>query len=199
MNIEFNQQASCGLTRKPCVNADIAFKGRYKVEHFRSGEVVGVYEFDNGVTNEGKNAALETLFHSGTQFTAWRLGLIDNAGYTALAAADIYDNINQSGNGWDEFTSYTDAANGNSSSTRPTWTPGTASSQSITNSSPVVFDITGSGTIKGLFACAGTNAQTKGDHTAGSAHKLWGTALFNDGDKAVVSGDQLKVTYSVSC
>jgi len=72
------------------------------------------------------------------------------------------------------------------------------SSQSITNSSPVVFDITGSGTVKGLFLVGGAaGAQTKGDNAASGAI-LWATALFGSGDVAVNADDQLKVTYTVS-
>ena len=69
--------------------------------------------------------------------------------------------------------------------------------QTTTNASPVVFDITGSATVKGLFLVGGiAGAQTKSDHAAGGV--LWATALFNSGDVAVNSADQLKVTYSVS-
>ena len=82
--------------------------------------------------------------------------------------------------------------------TRPTWTEGAASANSITNSATVNFDITGAGTVKGVFLAGGTNAQTKGDHTAGASHKLWATALFSGGDVVVANGDQLKVTYTVS-
>jgi len=62
---------------------------------------------------------------------------------------------------------------------------------------PVVFDITGSGTVKGLFLVGGVaNAQSKGDHTSGGT--LWATALFGTGDVPVNAEDQLKVTYTVS-
>ena len=60
-----------------------------------------------------------------------------------------------------------------------------------------MFDITASGTVKGLFLAGGdATAQTKADHTSGSV--LWATALFTSGDVAVNDEDQLKVTYSVS-
>jgi len=158
---------------------------------------IGQYEFPNGITNEGKNKLLDVMFHGVSAITTWWLGLIDNSGYSALAAGDTYANINQAGNGWDEFTDYTDAANGGSASTRPEWTEGTASGQAITNGSPVVFDITSSGTVKGLFLVGGAaNAQNKGDHTSGGT--LWATALFGTGDVPVNAEDQLKVTYTVS-
>ena len=171
--------------------------GHYVVEHFRNGERINSYHFPNGIVNEGKNHLLDVHFHGTAAMATWYMGLVDNLNYSALDATDLYDDIDQAGNGWDEFQLYTDAGNGDSATTRPEWDEAAASAQSITNSSVTVFDITGSGTVKGLFLCAGTNANVKGDHTAGTAHKLWATALFS-GDVAVLSADQLKVTYTVS-
>ncbi len=71
------------------------------------------------ILSADKNQLLNAQFDAATQITAWYLGLIDNAGFTALAAADTYDEINQAGNGWDEFADYTDAGNGDSTTTRP--------------------------------------------------------------------------------
>lgn len=198
--LKVNQSAGVEVVRAPqSVEFEkLPLRGRFKVDHYRNGKRIDSREFDNGITNEGKNFLLDVMFHATSAIATWYLGLIDNAGFSALSANDIYDNIDQAGNGWDEFKSYTDAGNEDSTTTRPEWTEGAASGQSITNSSVVVFDITGSGTVKGVFLVGGTNAQTKGDHTSGSAHKLWATALFSGGDVAVLNGDQLKVTYSVS-
>ena len=61
----------------------------------------------------------------------------------------------------------------------------------------MVFDITDTGTVKGLFLVGGiANAQNKSNHEASGV--LWATALFNTGDVAVNADDQLKVTYTVS-
>ena len=132
-----------------------------------------------------------------TQISSWFLGLIDDAGYTALADTDTYDNIDQVGNGWDEFSDYTDAGNGDSATTRPAWPVDAASTQSITNSLVAVFDMTGPGTVKGLFLVGGVaNANLKGNHEPGGT--LWVTALFAGGGVVVQNGDQLKITYTVS-
>ena len=171
-------------------------RGRFHVEHVRDGKVIGVHDFPNGITNEGKNKLLNVMFHGTTAITTWYLGLIDLTGYTALAAADTYDDINQTANGWKEFSSYTDAGNSSNATTRPTWDEAAASGQAITNSSVTVFDLTAAGTVKGIFLSGGSTAQTKSDHTAGST--LWATALFTSGDVVVANGDQLKVTYTVS-
>lgn len=182
---------------KPQAASNLSPRGRFQVEHWRDGRLIGVYEFPNGITNEGKDQILNTQFDAATQITTWYLGLIDNANFTALAAADTYDEINQAGNGWDEFADYTDPGNGDSATTRPVWNPDAAASQTITNGTVVVFDITATGTIKGLFLVGGGTApENKGDHAAGST--LWATALFDSGDVDVQNGDQLKATYTVT-
>lgn len=173
-------------------------RGRFQVEHIRDGKKIATYDFPNGITNEGKNNLFDVHFDADTQITIWYTALIDNAGFTALAADDTYDDINQVGNGWSEFTSYTDANNADSALTRPVWPPDPASGQSITNSTTKgIFDITVGGTVKGVFVVGGGAASdTKDDHAADGT--LWATALFNSGDVVVVNGDQLKITYTVS-
>lgn len=173
------------------------------VEQFRDGNRIRHFCAHNGLTTEGKNKILDVMFDSGTQITIWYAGLINNAGFTALAATDTYDNINQAGNGWDEFgaagTGYTDANNGGNANTRPVWNPGEPSGGSISNTgAEAVYDITGTATVKGIFVVGGgSTPQNKADDTAGST--LWATALFTSGDVSVVSSDQLRVTYTVSC
>jgi hypothetical protein len=177
--------------------ATIQLHDEFCVEHWRDGKLLCSYRFPNGVTNEGKNKLLDVMFHGVSAITTWWLGLIDNSGYTALAAGDTYAEINDA-NGWDEFTDYTDAGNGDSATTRPEWDEGAASSQAITNASPIVFDITDSGTVKGVFLVGGAaNAQNKDDYEASGA-VLFCTALFGTGDVVVNSGDQLKVTFTAT-
>jgi len=195
MNI--GHKAGCSVVRARKAEDQIGLRGRFVVEHFRKGVKIGQYEFPNGITNEGKNKLLGIMFHGVSAITTWWLGLIDNAGYSALAAADVYAQIGGT-NGWAEFTDFTDPANADSALTRPEWTEGAAASQAITNASPVVFDITDTGTVKGLFLAGGhADCQTKGDNAAAGG-VLWATALFNTGDVAVNADDQLKVTYTVS-
>jgi hypothetical protein len=200
---QLNVQQAAGVEivragdRKRGVESQLKPCGHFVVEHWRKGKRINEYHFPNGITNEGKNKLLNVMFHGATAIGTWWIGLIDNSGYTALAATDTYDDINQVANGWDEFTTYTDAGNGGSASTRPQWSEGAASGQSITNASPAVFDLTGAGTVKGVFVVGGdAGSQNKSDHTAGST--LWSTALFTSGDVVVANGDQLKVTYTVS-
>jgi hypothetical protein len=193
------QEAGVEIVRptEPQAESDFTPRGRFTVEHWRGGRLIDAREFPNGITSEGKNKLLDVQFHAASQITSWFLGLIDDAGYTALADTDTYDAIDQVGNGWDEFQGYTDAAGGDSPTTRPAWPVDAASSQSITNSSVAVFDITVAGTVKGLFLVGGVaGANLKGNHEPGGT--LWATALFASGDVVVQNGDQLKITYTVS-
>lgn len=200
-SLNFRQNASMQLKRsgKPKGGVISGFepRGFFEVEHIRKGIVIAKYRFKNGIVNEGKNNIFDVYFDAGTQITTWYMLLIDNANFTALASDDTYDDIDQAGNGWDEFQSYTDPGNADSTVTRPVWNPSPASSQSIANGTATVFDITGSGTVKGLaIVGGGTGSDTKGDHANDGT--LWATALFDQGDTAVVSSDQLSITYTVS-
>jgi len=198
-HLNLSNKAGVEIVRpvKPQAASNLSPRGRFQVEHWRDGKLIDVYEFPNGITNEGKDQLLNTQFDAATQITTWYLGLIDDDSFTALADTDTYDEIDQAGNGWDEFTDYTDAGNGDSTTTRPVWNPDAAASQSISNGTVVVFDITATGTVEGLFLVGGGTApENKGDHAAGST--LWATALFDSGDVDVQNGDQLKATYTVT-
>lgn len=181
--VNFKQQASLGGTFNRGMDTWLnGLRGNFEVEHIdKYGKLIKKYKFKNDITNEGKNTLFEIMFHDGTQIanSSWCIGLISNSGYSALAAGDTM----ASHSGWTEFTGY-------SQSTRVAWGAGAAASQSITNASPATFDITSSGTIKGIFV---TSQNTK----SGTTGKLWATALFS-ADVPVSNGDQLRVTYTVS-
>lgn len=155
-------------------------KGKFTVEHRRNGELIGVYEVPNGITNEGLDEVLDVMFHNTSQHSTWYMGLIDNSGYTGVAAGDTYT----SHSGWTENTDYDETFRGE-------WTEGAASSQQITNASAVQFSMNATVTIKGMFLC---NVSTKGDSSSGV---LWCTGLFSS-TVSCVNGDTLSVTYTLS-
>jgi hypothetical protein len=161
-------------------------KGQFQIEHRdKEGKLLGKYKMPNGIVNEGKDKILDDMFNDGTQTAnnSWFIGLIDAAGFTALADGDTAAQIGGS-NGWAERSEYSEA-------NRVAWGSGAAASQSTTNASPATFNITGgSATLKGVFV---VTVNTK-DATTGT---LWSTALFS-ADVPVTTGDQLKVTYTVS-
>ncbi len=135
----------------------------------------------NGITTAGINHIFNVQFGATSKSAAWYLGLISSTSYTALASADTIS----SHVGWiEEYTNY-------SQSTRPQWTPASASGGSVSNSSSVNFSITASITVKGIFV---VNENTKN----GSTGTLWATALFTSGDQALVNGQTLEVSYILS-
>jgi len=154
-------------------------RGKFKIEHIRDGKVIAEYEFPNGIVDVGLNHILDTEFHNQAAVATWYLGLVDNASWTAFAAADIMS----SHAGWIENSDYDEA-------TRPEWTEGAAAARTITNAVTVDFTISATVTIKGIFV---TSVNTKG----GSTGILWATAAFGS-TVAVVDNDVLKVTYTVS-
>lgn len=176
-----HQVAIAGISRGRSALGKLPLKGRFQVEHYRDGIHLGTYDILNDITNEGKNLLFDVMFNDVTHISnsAWAIGLISITSYSALAAGDTM----ASHAGWTEFTSY-------SQSTRVAWGSGTAASQSTTNASPATFDISGSGTVKGIFV---TSQNTK----SGTTGKLWSTALFS-ADVPVSNGDQLRITYTVS-
>jgi hypothetical protein len=196
--MRLRESAACALIRPAKKVWDgLDPRGHFRVEHWRQGQLIGLYEAPNLITNEGKNRLLNTMFYLATtaaRYETWYLGLVDNADPTpSPAAGDTYAQINGT-NVWDEWASYDEA-------TRPTWTRGVAASQVITNASPVTFTISASGAVYGLFLAGGPNAATKNDNTAGTLPNqniLWCVTGFASGAVSVADDDELKVTYTIS-
>lgn len=114
----------------------------------------------NGMTTVGITDMFEQYHNGGTGLTFY-IGLIDDSGFTAVAAADTMS----SHAGWTEITDYSEG-------TRPAWGPDDAASNKVTNSTKASFTMTAAKDAKGLFL---TSVSTK-DGTTGI---LWCTALFN--------------------
>lgn len=178
---KFSQAVGLNMTRRRELTQDLNWRNPITLEHWRKGKLIGSQLTHNDITNVGKNYILNVMFNGGTQIAnnSWFIGLISLASFSALAAADTMS----SHAGWIEFTGY-------SQSTRVAWGSGSATSQSTSNSSPATFDITGSGTVKGVFV-------TSNSTISGTSGTLWATALFG-ADVPVTNGDQLKITYTVS-
>ena len=190
-------------------NSNFGSGGLFNVACYdKNGDLKWETEAKNGVTNVGLDSTLDVYFRAtdtvggeGSAGWGWALGLIDNAGFSALAAADVHAQIGGT-NGWDEFTDYTFSADAD---IRPEWTSNAASSQSLVNPVLIDYDITGAGTIHGLFIAGGniagvtpaaTDADDKGSTNA--TPLLWATAAFTAGNQAVTGGDILRVTYTIN-
>jgi hypothetical protein len=139
-----------------------------------------VEEFPNLVVNTGLQD-MNTQYFKGVTYTAtWYMGLV-NTGATYAAGDTMLSHAT-----WTENTGYAQAA-------RPTIAFGTASTAdpSVIVSSPVVFTSNTTSTIAGAFV---TTDNTKG----GTAGLLFSVGNFTVGDRSVISGDTLNVTYTFS-
>ena len=158
-------------------------------------ELVWSDVINNLVTTEGKNAAL-THYLKGSSYTASQaLGLIEDTGYSAVAAGNTAANITAAGggsptNGWNEAPTGTAA-------TRGTPSFGTASSGQLATSSAVSFSTLQTDTIKGCFLLIRSGAGTAPTTTVGNTNgALYSAGLFSGGDQAVTASGTLNVTYT---
>lgn len=146
-------------------------------------------EFPNTVTTVGKNLLLDTLLAgSAYSVTGPYMGLISSVSYSAIAAGDTM----ASHAGW------TEAGGTNAptySGSRKTIAFNAASGGSKAASASASFSITGSGTVKGGFLVLGSGASATVENTGGT---LYSAGLFSGGDRAVVNGDTLNVSYTAS-
>jgi len=137
----------------------------------------------NLVVNQGLQDMNAKYFKGAAYTAAWFLGLVTGPGSsTTFAAADTL-----ASKAWTEFTNY--------SGSRKTVTFGTATTADpsvIDNSaSPSAFTISGAGgTVAGAFLCS---------VASGTSGILFSESDFQSpGDRVVVSGDTLNVTYTFS-
>ena len=161
-------------------------KGVYKIQcHDAQGNLKWEDEAPNLVVNEGLQDMNAKYFTGSAYTAAWYIGLYGSGATNSPAAGDTMS----SHAGWTEVTAYSQA-------TRPACTfgtPTTANPSVATNSaSPASFSINGTTTVGGAFL---TSNNTK----SGTTGTLYSAADFSaPGDRSVVSGDTLSVTYTLS-
>lgn len=144
-----------------------------------NGERLWKTTFPNGVTDAGINDNESVCFDGGTQKPNWYFGLINNSGFSALAASDTMS----SHAGWTESTDYSEGV-------RQEWAPSAPASRVITNSTPAAFSINTTVTIKGAFLVSNS---TKG----GTSGILWSTGLFSVA-QSLINGQTLRLTYTLT-
>lgn len=160
--------------------------GKYIVECFdKDGNPKWTAETPNLVVNVGLQYMAGSALVATTQITSWYVGLYGAGASNTPAASDTAS----SHIGWTENTSYSEA-------TRPlaNFAAATAANPSVvTNTSnKAVFTMNATTTIGGAFLISNN---TKG----GTTGTLFSAADFQSpGDRAVVNGDILNVTYQFS-
>jgi hypothetical protein len=174
--------ASVGATPQAAAKAG----GVFHVQcHDAQGNLKWEAKEHNLVVNVGLQD-MNTKYFTGSGYTAtWYLGLYGAAASNDPAAGDTM----ASHAGWTEVTAYSQA-------TRPQAVFGTATTAdpSVINNSgaPAVYTINGTTTVGGAFL---TSDNTK----SGTTGTLFSAVDFSaPGDRAVVSGDTITVSYSFS-
>lgn len=160
--------------------------GVFTVQCFdKDGQLKWEAQEHNLVVNVGLKDMNEKYFSGSGYTAAWYLGLYGAAASNNPAAGDTMS----SHAGWTEVTAYSQA-------TRPQAIFGTATTADpsvISNAlSVAVYSVNGTATVGGAFL---TSDNTKG----GTTGILFSAGDFQaPGDRAVVSGDTLNVTYQFS-
>lgn len=178
--------AAAGFIANSGSSEQLSATGKYVVECFDAeGKLKWVAETPNLVVNVGLQYMAGVGLTSTTQITTWYIGLYGAAASNNPAAGDTA----ASHAGWTENTNYSEA-------NRPTATFAAATNANpsvVTNTaSKAVFTMNATTTIGGAFLISNN---TKG----GTTGTLFSAADFQSpGDRSVVSGDVLNVTYQFS-
>lgn len=155
-------------------------KKRRRQRGLRERRLLWTDKTGNMTVNVALDDVLDVQLSGGTQKTTWYLGLVNNAGFTALAAGDTMSSTP----GWDEYTSYDE-------STRRTWVDGGVASQTVSNvASPATFTFNETAAMKGGFLVSNN---TKG----GTTGLLWATGAFGSVQN-MANLQTLDVTYTAT-
>lgn len=181
-----SDSAASDVLRSGAAQAGVAGGGVFRVQCFdASGALKWQAEEHNLVVNVGLQDMNAKYFTGSSYTAAWYIGMYGAAGSNTPAASDTM----ASHAGWTEVTDYSQA-------TRPACSFGSATAADpsvITNSgSPATFSINNTVTVGGAFL---TSDNTKG----GTSGILFSASAFSaPGDRNVVSGDTVTVTYTFS-
>ena len=160
--------------------------GVYHVEcHDKDGKLKWSADTQNLVVNAGLAYMAGSALTSVTQITTWYIGLYGAGASNTPAAGDTM----ASHAGWTEVVPYSNATRVQATFVTAT----TANPSVVTNAaSPATFNINATSTVGGAFL---TSDSTKN----GTTGTLFSAADFAaPGDRSVVSGDIISVTYTFS-
>lgn len=197
-NIGVGLSSTSTVTRNKTAASKIGFLDTFQVDCFSAdGELKWSESFDNAVTDEGLDYAMDVLFYGGTAYTEgstadWYVGLI-GASPTIDGTETGADLPIMTGH----FAEYTDYDEANRQSLNLN-AAATASGGTVTNSNSSAvasFTInTPAPQVGGCFICAGGTANT----ISSTATLLYGIGAFTGGNKTVDAGDTLNVTVYVT-
>ena len=181
---KFTNIVAAALTTAKPITEGIGAGGVFTLQCFdKDGKLKWEDSKQNLVVNVGLQDMNTQYFKGATYTAAWYIGLYGAGASNTPAATDTAS----SHAGWTEITPYSNA-------TRPAATFGTATTADpsvISNSaSPAAFAINATATVGGAFLISNS---TK----SGTTGILFSASDFQSpGDRNVVSGDTLNVTYT---
>jgi hypothetical protein len=155
----------------------------------KDGNIKWTAEAKNLTTNQGRQDMNAKYFLGSSYTAAWFIGLVNNTPTPSYAVADTM----ASHAGWLETTDYsgTDRATA-TFGTATTADPSVISNSVASGGTVATFGITGTVTIDGAFLTATQDNST-------NTGVLFSVAAFESpGDRSVVNGDTLNVTYQFS-
>lgn len=183
------EQASAGLIKNATNFEACIAVGRFHMQHHRAGKLIFEDAFPNLVFNAGKSDALDKYFAGSAYTAAWFMGLVDGGSAPTYNAADT----SGSHAGWTESTAYSNANRVTVAWNAASATGGGAGSAGTGSkaSQAAVFNINGTATIAGCFI---TTLNTK----SGTTGITYSAGSFTAGNRGVINGDTLSVTWTGS-
>ena len=186
----YNEQLNSGdicsasVGRGAGFNEGIEMHGSYHVVcHDKEGNIKWEEGIKNLVTTVGKNLTLDTVLSNAIGAGTLFMGLKGTG--TAVVADTQASHASWSEVGLANAPTY--------SGTRKAPTFSAASAGAKVTSTPVVFTMTGSGTVAGCFVNIGGSSAI--DNTSGT---LFSAGDFTAGSKTVSATDTLSVTYTAT-
>ena len=175
--------SSAALVARGTIDDRLTILGYYTVQCIgEDGEEKWTDIAWNVVTTEGKNAMLDKFLGLGAAYAAIAMGLHTTVGNAASTYATPAPQV--------ESVVYSNATRG-----VPSFSAASAGAKAT--SAAVAFTINGSATITGCFMALGAAGVTTKSDTAASAILL-SSGTFSAGSRAVISGDTLNVTYTLT-
>lgn len=183
------EASRAGIARNNASSEIVLINGRYDVVCVGAdGQIKWEDEIKNLVVTVGKNDLLDKYLAGSTYTAAWYMGLVDNTSFSAYAAGDTL----ASHAGWLEIVTGYNYSGSSTNRATVAWNAASAGSKAST---ATAFTITGSNTVLG---CLLTTTQARNTTSNGGAGILLSAGSFSGGSRAVVNGDTLNVTYTLT-
>jgi len=182
---------SASVTVGKNASEDMVITGRFTATCYDSeGNLKWEEHFPNLVVNVGKIDLLNKYFAGSAYTAAWYLGLVNGGTSPTYNASDTMS----SHSGWTEVTGYSNATRPAASFGSATASGGGAGSAGTgtISTSATAFNINATNTVAGAFL---TTSNTIG----GTTGTLFSAGSFTSGNRSVLSGDVLNVTWTANC